>query len=186
MSSDKVFPQILSDLINGCKIAFESVYEMYAKRVYNLAFLFLKDSGWSEDVLQEVFIKLWHNREKLDVNGNLWLYIYVLVKRESLNKLRSLKRSEDCFDKLWNNISHLADCSHEKLVAKELSDTINKLLIELPAKQRNVFILSRIEGLSHKEISEQLNISQNTVKNHMVNALRTIKKHVLNHYLFLI
>ncbi len=185
MSSDKVEQQILIELINGCEVALESLYNQYANRVYNLAFLFLKDSGWSEDVLQDVFIKLWHNRAKLNAEGNLWLYLYVLVKRESLNKLRSLKRSGDCFDKLWDNVSHLAECSHEKLVAKELSVYVNELLVELPPKQREVFTLSRVDGLSHKEISEQLNISQNTVKNHMVTALKVIKRNVVNHHILL-
>ncbi len=181
MSQNKPEQVVLIKLINGCESAFASIYNGYADRVYNLAMLYLKDSGWSEDVLQEVFIKLWHNRAKLDHNGNLWLYLYVLVKRESLNRLRTIKRSGDCFDRLWNNISPLADCSHEKLVAKDLSTTIDKILTALPPRQLEIFTLSRDEGLTHKQIAEKLNISPNTVKNHLVMALKVIKNHVVNH-----
>lgn len=177
----KLERQLIHLLIIGDESAFESIYNKYADRVYSLAFLFLKDSGWSEDVVQEVFVKLWKSKSNLQKDGDLWLYLYVLTKRESLNKVRSISRSNNAFERLWKNISSLSECSHEKLVGKEFSNHIDNLITKLPPRQQDIFALSRFEGLTHQEIANKLNISPNTVKNHMVQALKMIREHTLNH-----
>src|SRR5690606_28050715 len=92
-----------------------------------------------------------------------------------LNKLRDIKAFSPSFEHLWNNISRLSDCSHEKLIAKELSDYLDQMLNQLPDRQREVFKLSRFEGFTHQQIAEELKISPNTVKNHMIQALKTIR-----------
>lgn len=156
------------------------IYDKYSLQVFNFSFLLLKDTGWSEDVVQEVFVKLWNNRSKLDPSGRLLPYLFVLTKRASLNKLRDIKSFTPSFEYLWNNISSLSDCSHEKLVAKELSDYLDQVLSKLPKRQREVFKLSRFEGFTHQQIAEELNISPNTVKNHMIQALKTIRSQSLD------
>ena len=163
-------------LIDGRKSAFEHLYHKYSNRVFNLSFFLLKDTGWSEDVVQDVFVKLWEHRADLRSDQSLWTYLYVMTKRHALNKLRSVKRSNACFERLWTQISTSADSSlHDMVVAKELNENINKLLRLLPSQQRMVFSLSRLEGFSHREIAEQLNISPNTVKNHIVQAAKYLK-----------
>lgn len=156
------------------------IYDKYSLQVFNFSFLLLKDTGWSEDVVQEVFVKLWNNRSKLDPNGHLLPYLYVLTKRVSLNKLRDIKAFSPSFEHLWNNISRLSDCSHEKLIAKELSDYLDQMLNQLPDRQREVFKLSRFEGFTHQQIAEELKISPNTVKNHMIQALKAIRNSSLD------
>lgn len=177
----KLERQLIHLLIIGDESAFEIIYNKYSDRVYNLAFLILKDSGWSEDVVQEVFVKLWKSKSNLQVAGDLWVYLYVLTKRESLNKVRSISRSNNAFERLWKNISSFSECSHEKLVGKEFSNHIDNLIAKLPPRQQDVFTLSRYEGLTHQEIANKLDISPNTVKNHMVQALKSIREHTLDH-----
>ncbi len=175
MKTDENYNLILNLKLHD-ELALQAIYYKYAEQVYKFSFLLLKDTGWSEDVVQEVFVKLWNNRSNLDPEGNLWTYLFVLTKRASLNKLRDIKAFSSSFEQLWDNISRLSDCSHEKLVVKELSDSLEGLLNELPDRQREVFKLSRYEGFTHQEIAKKLNISPNTVKNHMVQALKTVKK----------
>lgn len=165
----------ITGLMHDDERALKFIYDEYSLQVFNFSFLLLKDTGWSEDVVQEVFVKLWNNRSKLDPSGRLLTYLFVLTKRASLNKLRDIKSFTPSFDHLWNNISSLSDCSHEKLVAKELSDYLDQVLSKLPKRQREVFKLSRFEGFTHQQIAEELNISPNTVKNHMIQALKTIR-----------
>lgn len=160
--------------------ALRSIYDTFSSQVFDVAFLILKDTGWSEDVVQEVFVKLWNSRAKLDPSGSLLSYLYVLTKRASFNKLRDIKKFSSDFEQLWINISRLSDCSHEKLIAKELSDHLDGLLEKLPERQREVFKLSRFEGLTYQQIAEALNVSPNTVKNHMVQALKTLRNSSLN------
>lgn len=166
--------------------ALEFFYDKYSSQVFNFSFLLLKDTGWSEDVVQEVFVKVWDNRSKLDPNGNLLSYLFVLTKRASLNKLRDIRNFTPAFEHLWNNISNLNDCSHEKLVAKQLSDYLDQMLNQLPERQREVFKLSRFEGFTYQQIGEKLKISPNTVKNHMIQALKAIKNRPLDIDYFLL
>lgn len=178
--------KLIDMLIEGRKSAFEQLYHGYSNRVFNLSFFLLKDTGWSEDVVQDVFVKLWENRTHLQRGQSLWTYLYVMTKRQALNKLRSVKRSNACFERLWAQISEPEDSLHDLVVAKELNENIKKLLGLLPIQQRTVFSLSRLEGFSHREIAEQLNISPNTVKNHIVQAAKYLKNKRLHYDLFLL
>lgn len=159
----------------GDKSAFNLVYEQFSGQVYRLAFRFLKSKELSEEIVQETFIKLWLNRAKLDEHGNIWLYLYVIAKRLSFNSLRKINHSAELFEELLINIKDAHNHTEEEILAADLERFTEKVLNNLPKQQQLVFKLSRIEGLSHKEIAEKLHISPNTVKNHMVEALKTIR-----------
>lgn len=162
-------------LREGNEIAFRMVYDLHSEQVYKLAFRFLKDSAWSEEVVQDVFLKLWLNREVLDERGNMWLYLYVIAKRICLNKLREIRNTTVLFEQLIKNIEIASNKTEEQLTADEMNQFAEKIIINLPSQQQLVFKLSREEGLSHKEIAQKLGLSPNTVKNHMVQALKTLR-----------
>ncbi len=168
----------IRQLITGDESVFTAVYELYSEKVYRLAYRFLKDKEQSEEIVQETFIKFWLGRDNLDPQGDLWLYLYVISKRLSLNALRKIGRSSVLIDKLLRQISDLQNSTEESIITHDLEHYIEKAIDKLPYQQQVVFKLSRIEGLSHKQIAEQLQISPNTVKNHMVEALKTLKKHL--------
>ncbi len=151
------------------------MYTVFSEQVYQLAFRFLKDTSWSEEIVQEVFLKLWLNRQGLDESGNMWLYLYVITKRLCLNRLREIRKSSILFDQLMANIKQVNNQTEDELMAMDMERCAQQIISSLPKQQQLVFNLSRQEGLSHKEIAQQLGISPNTVKNHMVEALRTLK-----------
>lgn len=162
----------------GDESAFTLVYELYSAKVYRLAFRFLKEKEQSEEIVQEAFINLWLNRTKLDPDGNLWLYLYVIAKRLSLNALRQIGKSSALIENLLHQISELQNTTEEDILAHDLEHFTEQIISKLPRQQQLIFKLSRVEGLTHKEIAEQLHISPNTVKNHMVEALKTLKSHL--------
>lgn len=178
MDNKLVDGNAIQQLIAGDESAFTAVYELYSEKVYRLAFRFLKDKEQSEEIVQETFINLWLSREKLNREGNMWLYLYVISKRLSLNALRQVGKSSHLFENLLRHISELQNTTEEEVLAHDLENYAVKLIEKLPRQQQLVFKLSRVEGLSHKEIAEQLQISPNTVKNHMVEALKTLKMHL--------
>lgn len=178
MSNKLVDGNAIQQLIAGDESAFTAVYELYSEKVYRLAFRFLKDKEQSEEIVQEAFINLWLSREKLNADGNMWLYLYVISKRLSLNALRQVGKSSSLVENLLHQISELQNTTEEEVLAHDLEHYAEKVIEKLPRQQQLVFKLSRIEGLSHKEIAEQLQISPNTVKNHMVEALKTLKTHL--------
>ncbi len=162
-------------LIAGDEIALRSVYDYHSEQVYQLAFRFLKDTAWSEEIVQDVFLKLWLNREGLDEQGNIWLYLYVITKRLCLNKLREIRKSTELLEQLMQSMEVAGNLSEEQLMAAELEQRAKHLISRLPKQQQLIFKLSREEGLTHNEIAQRLGLSPNTVKNHMVQALKTLK-----------
>lgn len=177
--------KLLFDFIEGKESALDQIYLKLAPKVYNVAFFLLKDNGWSDDVVQEVFIKLWENREKLYSDQNLWSYLYVLTKRSALNKLRGIKRSNACFEQFWSNFSEKNNDLEDHILAKELSCQIERFVENLPPQQKKIFTLSRVGGFSHQEIAEQLNLSPNTVRNHIVQVLKSFRQYTSSNDLIL-
>ena len=168
----------IQQLIAGDEPAFDAIYEIYGAKVYRLAFRFLKDREQSEEVVQECFINLWTSRQKLNPEGNIWLYLYVIAKRLSLNALRQICQSRELSGKLVNHTTTVHNSTEEDVLAHDLEHFAENIISKLPRQQQLIFRLSRIEHLSHKEIADQLQISPNTVKNHMVEALKTLKSHL--------
>jgi RNA polymerase sigma-70 factor (ECF subfamily) len=168
----------IQELIAGNESAFDIIYETYCDKVYRLAFRFLKDREQSEEIVQECFINLWMSRQKLNPEGNIWLYLYVIAKRLSLNTLRQICQSRELTGKLINYIATVHNNTEEDVLVHDLEQFTEKIINQLPKQQQLIFRLSRIEHLSHKEIADQLQISPNTVKNHMVEALKTLKSHL--------
>ena len=178
MNDKRVDRNAIQQLIAGDESVFTIVYELYSEKVYRLAFRFLKDEKHAEEIVQETFINLWLSREKLNADGNMWLYLCVISKRLSLNALRQIGKSSILVEKLLHEISELQNTTEEEVIAHDLEHYAEKIVDKLPRQQQLVYKLSRVEGLSHKEIAEQLQISPNTVKNHMVEALKTLKTHL--------
>lgn len=172
--------QTIMDLKNGDTFALSKIYAVYAEQVYHLAYKLLKDTGWSEDLVQEVFLKIWKNKEQLEDSQAVWPFLYTLTKRESLNKLRSIRRSQVAFDRLLQYVEGFSASAEEQLINKELAMKIKECFAELPAQQERAIIMSKVQGMSYKEISNELNISPNTVKNHVVQALKTLRNSSLS------
>jgi RNA polymerase sigma-70 factor (family 1) len=177
----------LASLKSGNLSVFNSVYMCYGRKIYALSFRFLKNQQQSEEIVQETFINLWVNREKIDLQGNIYLYLYVIAKRLCLNELRKINQSAELFSGLIGRISELHNATEEEIMANDMEQFVAKLLQKLPSQQQLIFKMSRDEGLSHREIAEKLQISPNTVKNHMVEALRTLKSKLnYSHLVFLL
>ena len=165
----------IQQLMAGNEAAFDAIYEAYSSKVYRLAYRFLKDGQQSEEIVQECFINLWTNRQRLNAEGDMWLYLYVIAKRLSLNSLRQICQSRQLSDKLIGHIATVHNDTEEEMLVSDLEQYTERIINKLPRQQQLIFRLSRVEHLSHKEIADQLQISPNTVKNHMVEALKTLR-----------
>lgn len=178
MNNEFAYSIYISQLMAGDESAFAAVYEWYGEKVYRLAFRFLKDQAYSEEIVQETFIKLWLTKDKLDPQRDLWLYLFVIAKRLSINTLRQHYQSANAFEQLAIRMAEIHNVTEEEIIAHDLEQFTQKILQKLPKQQQQIFKMSRLEGLTHKEIAERLRISPNTVKNHMVEALKTLKSYL--------
>ena len=165
------------------KRSFERVYRLYWSSLYIYAFRVLKENELCEDIVQEVFIDLWSRRHDVRIS-DFRSYLYQSVKYQILNHFRESRYRKKLlmeFDLVRTERG--IDESYEE---QELEAHIEDIVSRLPGRRRVIFKMSRNEGLSNKEISENLDISVQTVKNQISKSLKTVRKSLKDLYLLLL
>lgn len=165
----------LKRLASDDKKALEELFNYFYPRLYQFSKSFLKLEEGIDDILQEVFVKVWNNRSNIRATETFNSFIFTITRNLLLNELRTRLNSQKMKEKI-QKLSVFDDYNTiENLDYEELKETVDQIVSKLPKKQREVFLLSRYEGLSHKEISEKLNISTKTVEYHISQSINTIK-----------
>ncbi|MDN5211971.1 RNA polymerase sigma-70 factor [Fulvivirgaceae bacterium BMA12] len=166
--------------------AFERIYKMYEKQLGQYAFQFTKSRFISDEIIQDVFFKLWLHRKSLRKDGNIKAYLYRMVRNRSLNYIRDAVQHEDLAEVLKKDALRARDQADDLVISMDLDNLMDSILERLPERKRNIYQLSRQQGKSNGEIAKQLGITIKTVENHIWEALLIIKKHVERHlYLIL-
>ena len=158
------------------KAAFAFLYRSYWAKVYNFTRLYITSAVDVEEIVQEVFIKIWENREALDEEQNFAGYLFITMRNLVFN--RSRKNLNEPFYQL--SVIEAVEESYdieEELDAANLRTHISALISMLPPRQQEVFRLSRDEELSYREIAERLQISERTVEHHLRCPKVSTKKH---------
>lgn len=154
-------------------VAFERIYNKYWSKLYLSAYNILRDRQVSEDITQEVLVNLWMKRANLQLTS-LNAYLYTAVRYQVFNVIRSGKVRADLFNRLEELFSK--NGGEEILSEKEINRLLEQGIAELPEKCRQIFIMSRRDHLSTKEIAERLEISPKTVENQLTIALNRLRK----------
>ena len=155
--------------------AFEQVFKTHYKRLHAYAFTMLKDEAAAEEMVQNVFYKIWERTGQLNISGSVTAYLYRAVHNESLNYLKHLKvRAAHQSETTWQ-MKGLTDQASKRILLKELESKLHTALNELPEQCRLIFQLSRFEELRYREIAEKLDISVKTVENQMGKALKLLR-----------
>ena len=171
-------------LKQGSKDAFTALYKQYWKQVYNFSRLYLTSADAAEEVVQEVFIKIWETREFLREDDHFKGLLFIITRNLILNRHRK-NVNEDFY-----KVTVLAALEEpydveEEIDAHNLQEYIDRLIDELPPRRREIFNLSRKEQKSYKEIAILLNISEKTVENQISEALKYLKKNITLLLLFI-
>lgn len=167
--------QIVLKVIEGNHEAFAQLYDMYAERIYYFALRFMISKEDAENITQEVFVKVWETRDRLDVNLSLSSYLFTIAKNTIFNLHRKRVNELAYLEHLGNYLESNQVRLENEIIFRDIQDHLEKLINELPPQRKKVFELSRKQGLSHKEISEQLNISEKTIETHIRLALKTLR-----------
>ena len=157
------------------KSAVDDLFGYYYPRLYHFSRSILKIENEIDDILQEVFVKIWLNRQKIGKAETFNAYIFTITKNELLNLIRNNLRDQTFRDKLYLSAVAVEYQTASPVEFEELKVRIDKIVAGLPEKRQQVFLLSRTEGLSNKEIALQLNISEKTVEDHITHAIKKIK-----------
>jgi RNA polymerase sigma-70 factor (ECF subfamily) len=166
--------------------AFEQVFKTHFKRLHAYAFTILRDEVEAEEMVQQVFFKLWDRNENLSLTGSVSAYLYRAVHNESLNylkhqKVRSTHQLHIAYS-MKNEVEHPA----KKILTGELEKKIHSALNELPEQCRTIFQMSRFDELKYREIADKLGISVKTVENQMGKALKLLREKLVDFLVFIL
>ena len=162
--------------------AFSELFRRYDKRIYPFVLKMIKDATLAEEVTQEIFIKLWNNKEKLAAIDVPEAYILTITANHTLDHIKKRLNQSKMLQRLALKLKDTTNNNTEEaLHLRDSAALIQKAVNNLPPQQKNVYELSRQHHMDYEEIAQQLNISQNTVRNHLVKALQAIREFMKEH-----
>ena len=184
LSKDNITQELLTRLKNGDLLAFDQVYELYSHKLFSFVFKILKNEMEVDDIVQEVFVKIWESRHKLEDYKLLNSYIFTIAYNNSIDLIRKRISNNKYVEHLKNSATiNFAPSIISQIEFNELNIHVGKLIANLPDRQKQVYLLHREEGFTYPEIAKKLRISKNTVENHMVKALKYMRKNIDNYVL---
>lgn len=173
-SDQKLFKALKAGDTIACKI----IFERYKSILYQHAYRMLGNHDEAQDVVQDVFLNLWQKRVQLDVKSSLSSYMYQAVRNRILNLIshqQVIDRYSESLKAFWKEGEYTTD--HE-LREKELIAVIQREINTLPPKMRRIYLLSRRDDISYRQIAEREGISEKTVRNQVYNALQVLKSRI--------
>jgi RNA polymerase sigma-70 factor (ECF subfamily) len=169
---------------SGNEAAFEKVFKMYFKNLHAFAYTFIKDDVIAEEIVQNVFFKIWEKKNQLQIDDSLKAYLYRSVHNESLNHIKHLKVKTSFQLHYSDQMESSNQDASNQMIASELEDDIQKAINELPQQCRTIFQMSRFEQLKYQQIADHLNISIKTVENQMGKALKVLRSKLVEYLPF--
>lgn len=171
---------LISELSKNNDSALEELFNYYYPRLYNFSKAFLKIENGIDDILQEVFVKIWENRKNIKSKETFNAFIYTITRNLLLNELRSRLNNQKLMTEIQKNAVAEEFASMQLIEYKEMSTKIAEVINQLPDRQKEVFKLSREDGLSHKEIAEKLGITTKTVEYHIAQSKDILRAKLQN------
>jgi RNA polymerase sigma-70 factor (family 1) len=179
LSTDRSYTdkELLQQIANGDEQAFAILYRNYVPRLEPFIRTITKEESLVTEVVQETFTRLWMSRDKLADVEFPQSYIYKTASYVCFSYLRRQSMGKRIVSQLEIGAPHSENATQELLTLRDLERTIREAITLLTPSQRNIYRLSREEGLKIPEIAEHLGISPNTVKNTLVASLKAIREH---------
>jgi len=159
----------------GDHYAFSMLYERYKGVLHGYAYKKLGNLEEAKDLIQDLFMNLWNKRSLLPETHNFSGYLYTTLRNRILDVIAHQKVERKYTSSLQSFISEANFTTDRAVRERELSVLVEQVISELPPKMREVFLMSRTTGKSHKQIAEEMNISESTVKNHVKGALKVLR-----------
>ena len=171
---------LLTDLKSGSGDAFKFFYNKYSIQLYRRIYKLVKIEVIAQEVLQDLFVKVWEKRELIDPSQSFKSYLYTVAERLVYDHYRSETRKARLAREMAENTTELYSHTEEHIFEKEMQSRINKAIANLPAQQKLVFTLCKIDGKTYEQVSELLGISTATINTHITRATKTIKAQLDN------
>lgn len=164
------------EIRQGNKRAFEQVFKTYYSRLCLFALKYLGDEASAEEVVQDLFLRIWEKRHQIEIETSLKAYLYRAVRNSCLNELKHQQVEQN----YRAHQQQVAD-DYEEMPDPELGQRIHQAIEKLPENHREVFTMNRFEGLRYKDIAEKLGISVKTVESYMTKSLKFLRKELVDY-----
>lgn len=177
---DKNERDLVKKILKGNKRALREIYERYHEQLYYVAKRYLKDETLAEDAVQDIFLKIWKKRKKLDPSRSIKGFLFSMLKNHVIDMIRKRKTRNKVkygYKKLSED-NQLRNSTIEKLILSEYKDLVIQALSELTPAQRKVFKMRSFEGLSNAEVAEKNNVSIHTVKTQYYHSSKFIREYL--------
>ena len=176
---NELFLQISTD----DQLAFRRLFDRYRQRLFAFAWQLCHSAADAEEIVQDVFLRLWEQRTRLPEVTMPRKYIYTMTRNRTLDVLGKIARNDQAVRQMWATMQQSGDGNdtEQLLYAEDSRKVVQLALSRLPEKKQLVFTLSRHDGLSHQEIADRLGLSVQTVKNIMTEVLKHIQYFISQH-----
>lgn len=171
----------LISLSGGERSAFDYFYRKYSKLIYQKLHYMLKSTELAEELLQDVFVKVWVKRAEIDENLSFKSWLLTIAQNLVYDYFRRLALDSKMQQHLIHTFSEYYNQTEDYLLNKERRAILDQAIAQLSPQRKEIFKLCRVEGRSYKEVAEILKISPSTVSNQLVSATKTVKDYVFFH-----
>jgi RNA polymerase sigma-70 factor (ECF subfamily) len=169
-------PELVALLQKGSMTAFEELFGQYSQKLYNFSHSYLKSESESEDIVQEVFLKIWENRSKIKTGTSFQSYLFTIafnsIKKSFNKKNRQDKFRTDLFNFLSAENTTLENHPNYEMLLSKLDAAID----QMPERRKEIFLLRKKDGIPVHDIAEKMNISSKTVENQITEAMNYLKR----------
>ncbi len=173
---------LLAELKSGNKIAFKHFYDKYHLPLYRKLLKLVQAEVIAEELLQDLFMKIWQKRELIDPEQSFKAYLYRIAERIVSDHYRKLAREVKLEREINITSIDIYEASKEDAQVEFAQKIINEAIDTLPSQQKIVFRMCKIDGKSYEEVSKLLNISHATINTHISRASKSVKEYVLKNY----
>lgn len=174
---------LLHRVIRGDESAFAQLFDQYKDKLFAYCCKITKSEGIAEEIVHDVFLKIWINRKKINPQLAFDAYLFKMIKNRALNFLRQAARDQKSRERLTEYFRQLPERSptEDLMVSAEYQRVLTEAVARLPPRRKLVFRMSRQQGMTHAEIAEALKLSPGTVKLHIIHAVKSIKDYLRIH-----
>jgi RNA polymerase sigma-70 factor (family 1) len=175
-TNNHIEKKLIVKLRKGESRAFDEIFNLYSRRVYLFAYSFLKNKQDSEGIVQEVFLRVWKNRKKIDEYYSLKAFLFTISYNLIIEKFRERVKDLKYKKFLEKNAIHFGYETDKKIEYSDLNESYKNVVEHLPERRKTIYKMHRFEGFSYREIAKKLHISTKTVENQMTSALKFIRE----------
>ncbi|MBW1655150.1 RNA polymerase sigma factor [Flavobacterium quisquiliarum] len=166
--------KLLLELSQGSELAFTNMYNQYKNNVYSTALRITKSKIQAEEAVQDIFLKIWQNRDVLAEVDHFENYLYIISRNHLFNSIKKIARETSQIAEFNQKEAGIID-TDSNIKDEQYNTILNQIVEQLPPQQQKVYQMAKRDGLSHQKIGEDLGISTETVKKHMAQALKFIR-----------